>query len=500
MPERISTSCPARPIRSPTWAAMAAPTTEWSASRPLPMSCSSAPSSSRSGRETVVASLPACTVVWTRCRSTVHTCTASRGGRSRTAPHSGNSRPHSPVRSNASTTSTSPEPVVSSENSASRADFGHGLRSSGARSASLDMAAACDRRVRPRGRGGKAQQQGRIARRVDVAGERNLGAVQHDALVQRAPHRLPAQAGHHGPARRRRRAPCESPRQRRRRRIGPPRRACRPTRSGRQGRARRPPRRRPAHAGCPATGRPRDAARCARRAEVPLPRTVPRPGRSTNWATARESSSCRSRRPPRPCLRSGSTRCATSPLRVQRWSPSRPARPACSARSTRHACLAEDTRRCATSTSPAISRASKRPSAARRSLPATLSDSAHGAHRMVEADAGIPQRIPELLGKSRDLVPAVVHEHEIEIGVGHELAGGRAHRPRAARPRCWRCRRGRHGRPARSRADRQEPPAGRRRRDGADPRADLISRSRAQSRSSALEPGMLIRATPRRSG
>ena len=62
-------------------------------------------------------------------------CARSRGGRSRTAPHSGNSRPHRPVRSSDSTTSTSGRPAPSSDSSSASAVRGQGSRSSGAVSA-----------------------------------------------------------------------------------------------------------------------------------------------------------------------------------------------------------------------------------------------------------------------------------------------------------------------------------------------------------------------------
>ena len=77
---------------------------EWSPGQPLPMSCSSAATSSRSGRPTRRVSAEARTAVSTRCRSTVQRCTALRCGRQRTRSQSGSSRVISPSASSASQT------------------------------------------------------------------------------------------------------------------------------------------------------------------------------------------------------------------------------------------------------------------------------------------------------------------------------------------------------------------------------------------------------------
>ena len=79
----------------------------------LPMSCSSAASSSRSARPTQRTSPPAMTTVSMRCRSTVWRCTALRCGRERTAAHSGSQRSMMPAWSRPSQTPTSPGPVAS---------------------------------------------------------------------------------------------------------------------------------------------------------------------------------------------------------------------------------------------------------------------------------------------------------------------------------------------------------------------------------------------------
>ena len=154
------TSSGHRPIRLPTWFANSAPTTLWSAPRPLPRSWMSAPRTRRSGRDTRVVMEPALAAVSTRCRSTVQVWMGSRGGRSRTAPHSGISLPHRPVRSSASMGAIMCGPVPSRTSRSERASAGHGSRSSGAKSASrasVDAAigspvradAAATRKIRP---------------------------------------------------------------------------------------------------------------------------------------------------------------------------------------------------------------------------------------------------------------------------------------------------------------------------------------------------------------
>ncbi|SHU20898.1 Uncharacterised protein [Mycobacteroides abscessus subsp. abscessus] len=133
--ESSSTSEGHSPSLVPICTARSAPTTLWSPPRPLPMSWTNAPRTNRSGRETLVVKALACTTVSTRCLSTVQMWTMSRGGRSRTGPHSGNSLPHSPVRSKASMVANAGRPDSSSTSRSLRASRGHGVRSSGADSA-----------------------------------------------------------------------------------------------------------------------------------------------------------------------------------------------------------------------------------------------------------------------------------------------------------------------------------------------------------------------------
>ena len=85
----ISTSAAGSPMRSATPAAIGAPTVLWSPGRPLPMSCSSAHSTSRSGRDTSRAYAAALAAVSTRCRSIVKRCTGLCWGALRMRAHSG---------------------------------------------------------------------------------------------------------------------------------------------------------------------------------------------------------------------------------------------------------------------------------------------------------------------------------------------------------------------------------------------------------------------------
>ncbi len=129
--------------------------------------------------------------VSTRWRSTVQMCTTSRGGRSRTAPHSGNSLPHKPVRSSASMVATAAGPAASITSRSLSAWRGHGVRSSGAVS---DQPAKGRRRHRQTG-GGRCgrhpQDQAGIAFGAGVAGQDHLAGELDDALVERTAHRPP---------------------------------------------------------------------------------------------------------------------------------------------------------------------------------------------------------------------------------------------------------------------------------------------------------------------
>ena len=342
--------------------------------RPLPMSCSSAPSSSRSGRATRVVSRAALRATSTRCRSTVQTCARSRGGRSRTAPHSGNSRPHRPVRSSDSTTSTSGRAGAEQRQQlAARrprprlAQLGRGVGEAvqGARG---DRAARCAPRwPRPaapaRGRGrpwrrGPARPRPPCSTTPLSSGRRTGGPAQRGEAAARQ-----RVAGRAQRRRRRRtttvRAAPDSARARSKRSAMS--RSAAATSSASWAAARR------------GRGRRSGAAPCARRAAASRAvQHVDATGRSTSWAAASASSSWTSRSPPWPFFRSGSTRWATSPERASRsWAAStssskRPRMPA------RQACRTAERDALRQLGSPAMCRASSRPSATRRSVAGDL--------------------------------------------------------------------------------------------------------------------------------
>ncbi len=108
---------------------MISPATEWSPGQPLPMSCSRAATRSRSGRWTRRVNSEARTAVSMRCRSTVQMCTALRWGRQRTRSQSGRRRVIRPSASSASQTSMVGRPEPSRVTSCSRASAGQGLDS-----------------------------------------------------------------------------------------------------------------------------------------------------------------------------------------------------------------------------------------------------------------------------------------------------------------------------------------------------------------------------------
>ncbi len=125
---RASTSASARPkpSRVATSRAITSPAAQWSPGQPLPMSCSRAAISSRSGRSTRRVRPAARTAVSTRWRSTVQRCTALRCGRQRTRSQSGSRRVISPSASSASQTGTVDSPAPSRVTSCSRASAGQG--------------------------------------------------------------------------------------------------------------------------------------------------------------------------------------------------------------------------------------------------------------------------------------------------------------------------------------------------------------------------------------
>ena len=176
------------PSRVPIWVARSAPMTLWSPPRPLPMSWHSAPSTSRSGRATRVVNALARETVSTRWRSTVQMWTTSRGGRSRTAPHSGNSLPHKPVRSSASIVDTAAGPAASITSRSLSACRGHGVRSSGAVAASRPSVGRRHRQAGGRRCRRHPQDQPGITLGAGVAGQDDLAAELEYPLVERRAH------------------------------------------------------------------------------------------------------------------------------------------------------------------------------------------------------------------------------------------------------------------------------------------------------------------------
>ncbi len=162
---------------------------------------------------------------------------------------------------------------------------------------------------------------------------------------------------------------------------------------------------------------------------------APRPpdGRRS-WAAASASRSWTSRSPPWPFFRSGSTRWATSPTFAQRsWAPSesssnRLRMPARHAWRTAPATFSDS------SESPAMCRASSSPNAARRSVAATCTAWPGRADGVVQPDAGVPERVPE---PRRRAARRPAGRRAAGPGRDRSTAparGGRALRPPRARP------------------------------------------------------------------
>ena len=122
----VAMSSGANPIRSQMRSAMRAPAAAWSSPDPLPMSCSSAAISRRSGRSTCGASRDAAATVSSRCRSTVKSWNAPGCGRERTVRHSGNTHAHTPRWSSPSITRTAQGPEPKSSISWRRVSSSHG--------------------------------------------------------------------------------------------------------------------------------------------------------------------------------------------------------------------------------------------------------------------------------------------------------------------------------------------------------------------------------------
>ena len=83
--------------------------------------------------------------------------------------------------------------------------------------------------------------------------------------------------------------------------------------------------------------------------------------------------------------------------------------------------------------SPATSRASSRPEAGLDVGGGHADGLGHRAHRVVQPQAGVPDRVPERVGDRGDLGPVLVHEHEVEVAVRRAARAVRGCRRRPAR-------------------------------------------------------------------
>ena len=374
----------------------------------------------------------------TRCRSTVKRCTGLCCGVQRTARPLRDSRTSSPAWSSASSTGTARWPVPSRATNASRAG-GRPRRGSGGDSvASRSSACGASGRSAPGGGAGRRAAPARVGPRVGVAGQHDL-AVLLDHVRRRA-------AGAARPGARRPAAPGSAPVRRRpasspstaARRVGGvgdrPRgvgdRAQQVVVAG-PSRARRRRRPAPARPAGPAPGRP---ARCSSpRASSRTSRAARdrRPGQVEQLGRGEPCSACTSRRPPRASLRSGSSRKASSPAVRQRAARPRAA-PAAGAgavcRQAAYAPLAQlgGQRRVAGEV-PSVEQAERGlevvPGDGER-----LGDRAHG---VVEADAGVPDRVPDRVGDRADVGPC---RRAAAPGRGRCTAPARAGPARRPRP------------------------------------------------------------------
>ena len=115
---------------------------------------------------------------------------------------------------------------------------------------------------------------------------------------------------------------------------------------------------------------------------------------------ARALSSCTSRSPPRPLLRSGSARCAIWPLRCQRaWSPRRVVRTRSDSGAPLPARAADQQPRQLGVACDVTGFEHRQPG--RDVLAGHLQRLRHGPHTVIEPNIGVPQRIPEQFGDRR---------------------------------------------------------------------------------------------------
>ena len=152
---------------------------------PLPMSCSSAPTSSRSGRSTSRVSSAAAAAASTRWRSTVKRCQGWRCGSDRTRSHSGSSRAQQTLlvqlldhRHRAAAAGQQPQERPPDLR---RPRLGHRRAVHGQHLQRVGR----EQQVGPGGGGRAAQHQPGVGGRPGVAGEHDLVALADDALGER---------------------------------------------------------------------------------------------------------------------------------------------------------------------------------------------------------------------------------------------------------------------------------------------------------------------------
>ena len=228
---RVSTSSSAKPRRVATVRASRAPAALWSTpsdSEPLPMSCSSAPTSSRSGRDTSRTSGAARTAASSRCRSTLKRCTALRCGRCRTRSHSGQQAGQQPGLVEGLPDRDQLRPGAEQVDEELAGVLRPGL---GQRRGVGDQAVHRARRQRQPGAGGAGrhpQHEQRVGARVGLRREHGLAVVLGQPGAEQPQHRLAAAhetgplrpgrlqrppPGHVGGVRHRRRGPADGAQQ-----------------------------------------------------------------------------------------------------------------------------------------------------------------------------------------------------------------------------------------------------------------------------------------------
>ena len=401
------------------------------------MSCSNAPSSSRSGRATRRVSADASAAASIRCRSTVKRCTALCCGLHRTAAHSGISRDQQPglvqrlehrdrrlgprqawrrVRrgrrpARAPATASAPPragaavyaligrpacaAAAATRSTRTGSAAGSASRARWTSSSCATTPSASGRRTGPlrrlQRRAGRLAASTRRQRLIGGEGDRAAG-VEHPRASASSASSTPSAAAT---------GSC----------------SCCTSRSLLDARAER-------RCSSPRTSSSQEYAARTRSS-----------GPSATCAAATAFIAWTSRSPPRHSLRSGSSRKASSPQRSAR---ARTASTSSGSRLRASRRQVENTSSCSWSLSarsPATCRASSRPRAALRSVARDRDRLLDRTHRVVETHAGVPDRIPERVGDSRD-----VHTARGAAAAGRgrcrrPVRAGRTHPPRPARHR-----------------------------------------------------------------